>query len=244
MGPLTLTKQQHQYLFVVIDNFSKYVWIKPLRKATASHVVKFIEEEIFLKFGVCESITCDNGVQFISKELKKLMDEYHVKISFTPLYHPQANPCEIANKSIANAIRSFVAQEENQRTWDTKITSITCALNGHTHTSTNMSPYFAIYGRDIILNGQNYTRIIDINTHLQNAMTTEKFYVIQQAIREQLLKAYEKSSKNMNKKAGHRSFDINGNIYLKNVKLSNAGERYCKKTGTEIYSSKNHKMLR
>lgn len=243
VGPMTTTKQQNQYLFVVIDNFSKYLFVKPLRKATAGHVVKFIEEEIFLKFGVCESIICDNGVQFISKELQKLMNEYNAKLSSTPFYHPQANPCEIANKSIVNAIRSFVAQENNQRTWDVKLPAIVCALNGHTHSSTNMSPHFALFGREIMLNGENYSRIADVNSNQGEGMSQDKFHVIREEIREHLLKAHEKSTKNMDKKAGNRSFDIHGDIYLKNVKLSNAGDRYCKKLGLKYIPVKIEKRL-
>lgn len=173
---------------------------------------------------------CDNGVQFISKEIKKFMDEYGVQINFTPLYHPQANPCEIANKSIANALRSYVAQEENQRTWDNQIMAIACALNGHIHTSTKMSPHFSIFGRDMILNGKEYKYIIDANS-TEEPMSVEKFNAIRQSIRECLLKAYETSTKNMNQKASGRKFDVNGDIYLKNTKLSNAGDRYCKKLG-------------
>lgn len=213
-----------------------------MRTATAKNVIKFIEDDIFLKYGVCESLICDNGVQFISKELNKIMNEYNVNVSYTPLYHPQANPCEIANKSIGNALRSFVAQSENQRTWDTQIAAITCALNSHVHSSTNVSPYFALYGHDMILDGKEYVNLVDANESYQT-MSIHKFSAIRQFIRESLLKSYEKSVKIMNAKAGSRKFDINGDIYLKNLKLSNAGDRYCKKLGPKYIPVKIVKSL-
>lgn len=80
------------------------------------------------------------------------------------------------------------------------------------------------------MSGKEYTQIIDVNESNEN-MSTDKFHAIRHSIREHLLKAYEKSTKNMNKKAGQRKFDENGDICLKNTKLSNAGERYCKKLG-------------
>lgn len=230
IGPLPMTKQQNQYLFVVVDNFSKYVWIKPLRTATAKNIIHFIEEEIFLKFGVCESMICDNGVQFISKDLGILMNKYKAKLIFTPLYHPQANPCEIVNKSIGNALRSYCAQSENQRTWDVGIAAIACALNTHVHTSTKMAPYFAIFGHNMIVDGKKYEQVVDANSP-NNLMSPDKFQAIRQSIREHLQNSYERSVKNMNKRASTRKFDVNGDIYLKNVKLSNAGERYSKKLG-------------
>lgn len=133
VGPMTMSTKQNQYLLVAIDNFTKFVCLKPMRNAKASNVCKFLEDEIFLKYGVCEKLICDNGVQFASKELSKLMEKYRSKLNFTPFYYPQANPCEIANKSIVNAIRTYVAQQSTQRTWDAELASITCALNCHTH---------------------------------------------------------------------------------------------------------------
>lgn len=93
IGPLTMSKKQNQYLFVVIDMFTKFVWIKPLRTAKADHIIRFVEEEIFLKYGVCETFICDNGAQFVAKEFKKFMESYGTIISYTPYYYPKANPC-------------------------------------------------------------------------------------------------------------------------------------------------------
>lgn len=64
---------------------------------------------------------------------------------------------------------------------------------------------------------------------LEKTMTIDKFYAIREEIREHLLKAFEKSSRTLSKKAGNRSFDVNGDIYVKNVKLSKASEKYQKK---------------
>lgn len=232
IGPMTMSKKQNQYMFVVIDNFSKFVCLKPMRTAKAENVTKFLEEEVFLKYGVCERMICDNGVQFASKELKSLMNKYHSQLAFTPLYFPQANPCEIANKTIVNAIRSFVITKENQRDWDANIAAIACAINCHVHTSTSMSPYFTLYGHDMILNGKDYSRIVEVNEpHGDNV--SEKFQAIRESIREHLFKSFQNIMKQNNKKAGTRLIDMSKDTYLKNMKLSNAGERYSKKLGAK-----------
>lgn len=54
IGPVTTSKKQNQYILVVIDNFSKFICLKPMRAAKAIHVTQFLEDEVFLKYGVCE----------------------------------------------------------------------------------------------------------------------------------------------------------------------------------------------
>ena len=51
------------YILVIIDDFSKFVVTKALKKKTASVVIKSIYEEFILKFGVCKNlcIISDNG---------------------------------------------------------------------------------------------------------------------------------------------------------------------------------------
>lgn len=229
VGPVTMSKKQNQYLFVVVDTFTKYVWIRPLRTAKSEHIIKFIEEEIFSKFGVCERFICDNGAQFISKIFKEFMQKYGVNICFTPFYYPQANPCERSNKTIMNAIRAYVTSQPDQRTWDEEIVLITCALNNHIHTATEMSPHFAIFGRDMILNGKEYAQIVDPNISHDPSTHEERIRVVHNLIGEHLYKAHERIVKTHNVGAGTREIDLAKDTYLKNMKQSNAGERYSKK---------------
>lgn len=257
IGPMIMSKKQNQYIFVVVDNFTKFVCLKPMRVAKAEHVTNFLENEVFLKYGVCENLICDNGVQFASKELNNLMQKYQSNLKFTPFYFPQANPCEIANKSIVNAIRSYVTQHQDQRVWDAEISAIVCALNCHIHTTTNMSPFYALYGHEMILNGGEYAQIVDVNDK-SNEDLTEKHTTIRNSIREHLYRAYREIEKTINKRAGDRIIDMKKETYLKNMKQSNAGERYSKKLGlkyipvnivkkvgenTFIVSDKNGKIL-
>lgn len=227
VGPLTMSKQRNAYLFVVVDTFSKYLFIKAIKKANSATIIKIIEEQIFFKVGVCERFICDNGVQFISKEFKKFMNHFGVELCFTPFYYPQANPCEIANKSIMNAIRAMVAQHTDQRGWDNHITEITCALNTTVHTSTQLSPFNVIFGHSMVLNGRDYIKFIDKNE--DEFPIDEKRQAIREFVKEQLLRAFERIKNVHNNRAGTRSIDLSKDTFLRNQKLSNAAEHYSKK---------------
>lgn len=70
VGPLPKTSHGHQFIFVVSDCFSKFALFFPMRKATATAIVKHLEDSVFLQFGVPEVLITDNGVQ-----LRSLFDE-------------------------------------------------------------------------------------------------------------------------------------------------------------------------
>lgn len=80
-----MSKKQNQYLFVVIDMFTIFVWIKPLRTANTDHNIKFIEEEIFLKYGVYQSFICDK-VHNLSRKISRNLWN-HMESKFVILHN-------------------------------------------------------------------------------------------------------------------------------------------------------------
>jgi hypothetical protein len=52
LGSFPRSSKGHSHLLVAVDWFSKYVPLFPLRKASATNVIRFIEDNVFLVFGV------------------------------------------------------------------------------------------------------------------------------------------------------------------------------------------------
>jgi hypothetical protein len=52
LGSFPRSSKGHTHLLVAVDWFSKYVLLFPLRKASATNVIRFIEDNVFLVFGV------------------------------------------------------------------------------------------------------------------------------------------------------------------------------------------------
>ncbi|KAK9739006.1 Integrase core domain [Popillia japonica] len=120
LGPYPRSQNGNQYLLVVVDWFTKYCLVHPLAKATSKAITKFLENQVFLVYGVPQIFVCDNGPQFRSSEFQNLMKEYKVqKVWYNARYHPQINATERQNRVIVTAIRSYVGQ--NHRTWDKSI---------------------------------------------------------------------------------------------------------------------------
>lgn len=88
IGPLPRSRSGHCHILVVVDALTKFVHLHPVRTATSKAVIKFLEDRIFLTFGVPEILISDNGSQFISDEFKRFLKEYCVKQWATAIYHP------------------------------------------------------------------------------------------------------------------------------------------------------------
>lgn len=104
---------------------------------------------------------------------------------------------------------------------------IACALSDTVHTSTGITPFMAVYGFNMIFNGNDYVLQVDKNG--EELPSSDKRYAIRQYVRDQLLKAFERTTKIHNRWVGSRIIDFAKDTYLKNQKQSNAAERYSRK---------------
>lgn len=91
MGPFLMGSQGYKYLFVVVDYFAKWEEAKALRSITEDSVIQFMLRSIVYRFGVPLQVISNNGTQFTDKKLRKLCEDNGIKLSFVPVYHPQAN---------------------------------------------------------------------------------------------------------------------------------------------------------
>jgi len=129
MGPFTKS-HPHRYtdVLVVIDSFSKWVEIHPLREATAKNIAKILETEIFCRFGMPLTIVSDNGSQFRSGLIKCLCKQWNIRHSFASVYHPQTNLTERANRIIKPMIRSYIEGIKHNQ-WVNYLSMFKLAIN-------------------------------------------------------------------------------------------------------------------
>jgi len=144
-------------LLVLIDRFSKWTELVPLRSATAESLKKAFKERIIARYGVPKIVITDNEVQFFSKIFKSFLAEMGTKQQFTAPYTPQENPTERANRTVKTMIAQFAWQ--NQRNWDEKCwPEIMLAVNTSVSESTDYTPSFINQGREPRLPSALYDR--------------------------------------------------------------------------------------
>ncbi|XP_043062763.1 uncharacterized protein K02A2.6-like [Drosophila yakuba] len=99
VGPLPRSKHGNSMRLVLVDRFSKWTEIVPLRRATTETLRKAVRERIVARYGVPKIMITDNGVQFTSRAFKRFLEELGVKQQLTAPYTPQENPTERANRT-------------------------------------------------------------------------------------------------------------------------------------------------
>lgn len=213
------------YLLVVVDCFSKFVCMKPLRTATSKNTIRFLEDSVFLVYSIPEVLISDNGKQLVSKDFKSFLAGYNIKQWLTSYYHPQANPAEATNKTIGNAVRSYV--KDQHRNWDTLIPKITCALNNSFHTATKFTPYFINFGQHMLLDGRDYVHKRTGESDPDGR--ANRLARIREQVQINLTAAYERSKKYYDRKISLVEFEPGEIVWKRNFVLSNADKGFCQK---------------
>ncbi|CAL8175153.1 unnamed protein product [Prunus armeniaca] len=85
------SSQQHCFIIVATDYFTKWVEAKPIKSTTSQEIITFIEEQIIQRFGIPESITTDKGSSFISREMLDIAEAFKFKLLQSTPYYAQAN---------------------------------------------------------------------------------------------------------------------------------------------------------
>lgn len=224
LGHFPLTKLRNRFILVVVDVFSKFCLLKPVPNADSKSTIKFLENDVFLLFGVPKKIIADNGSAFISKEFKKFCDQYQVSIDYNAAYHPQHNPAERINRVVLSSIRSYL--DSDHRDWDLYVPKIACALRTAEHESTGFTPYKINFGKSMETDGKRLPLVVndDNNNVVEDKII--KLNNIREKVQLNLKNAYQKYSRNYNLRTKPIEF-LPGEIVLrKNFALSNAGARF------------------
>lgn len=137
-GPLPKSVGGVQYIFVVMDAFSKYVNVYPVKKATTRISLKKILESYIPKMGKPKRILADNGTQFTAQRWKQTLEGIGIKICYSSVRHPQSNPTERIMKELGRLFRAMCSQQHTK--WAKCIPTIQELLNVTTHFSTGYTP--------------------------------------------------------------------------------------------------------
>ena len=127
-----------QCLLMVIDVFSKYGWIKPLKDKKTESVSKAFNEIFKMSKRKPQMLWTDKGSEFISKHYKEFLNKSRIK-----LYHTEneekSSVVERWNRTMKNRMWKMFTANNNTVYWD-KIDKLVDDYNNTKHSSVKKTP--------------------------------------------------------------------------------------------------------
>lgn len=146
MGPFPVTSRQKRFLLVIVDYFTRWVEMFPMRTTTSEDISKILIDEVFARYGLPRYILSDNGPQFVSNVFDEFCQSFGIKRKFTANYHPQSNMTERVNRTLKPMISIFA--QRSPHSWDKEIQQLAWAIRTSINETTGETPAFLMFGRD------------------------------------------------------------------------------------------------
>ena len=146
-GPHPTSARGNVYILTLIDHFTKWIEIFPMRNQEAATVAKLLVDRVFCVYGLPMQILTDQGRNFESDLFREICRFLSVDKIRTTAYKPSTNGnIERFHATLNSMLAKMVS--ENQRDWDDKLSAVAFAYRNSAQESTGFSPYYLMYGRE------------------------------------------------------------------------------------------------
>ena len=156
-GPLPQTSNDNRYIVSMIDKFSRFCMLVPVRDIRTLTVVQAFQKWLDL-FGAPEHLLSDNGSQFTSDIFRCFTQQTNTQQHFSTPYYPEGNgQIERLHRWLKERLSlisidgglNFIDGDDD---WDEYIGAIQHAYNSTPNTMTKYSPNKIIFGDDLQYN--------------------------------------------------------------------------------------------
>ncbi len=83
--------QGSKYLLVMVDMFSRYVVLAPIKDKTAQNVAHALITKLICEYSAPRVLLSDNGAEFRNRLLQEICNQFGINHTFTVAYHPASN---------------------------------------------------------------------------------------------------------------------------------------------------------
>ena len=170
VGPLPSSYSGKQYIFTMIDRFSRFMEAVPLREITAQACANAFYSFWVSRYGLPDTIVSDKGTQFESVLFNDMLLRLGIERRATTAYHPQANGLiERAHATLKNALRCISTTLFD---WEKSLPSALLAMRTAIN-DRGVSPSLVVYGEQITVPGKLFYQRVSYNEQCQTAFVEE-----------------------------------------------------------------------
>jgi len=90
----------HKWISVATDYFTKWIETIPTKNANHQVIIKFLNENIFTRFGCPTKLVTDNAIAFKAEELVDMCESMGIQLVHSTSYYPQGNALAESSKNL------------------------------------------------------------------------------------------------------------------------------------------------
>jgi len=205
----------NQYVLIITDRLSKYVFARALPSETATDVAEMLFEDIILKHGAIRCLQSDQGTHFKNELLNAITKLTRCKQIFSIPYHPMSNgQTERFNSTFCDQLKKFCSDNIND--WDIYLQSIIWAYNSGVHATTKFVPYELAFNRRLVSPFEPPTStIIMAKPHDYWELANQFKQVAIRTARTNILHAQKLSKQRYDKGRANPQYDVGDMVWVK-----------------------------
>lgn len=154
VGPLP-SVNGFQYLFTIVDRFTRYPEAVPIPDATAVSCARALLDWVS-RFGLCLCVTSDRGRQFVSDLWKEFWSLLGVQLTTTCAYMPQQNG--LVERMHRQLKASLAAALMDKSDWLIALPIVLMGLRSALKPDIGSSPAEMVFGKKMRLPGQFFSQ--------------------------------------------------------------------------------------
>ena len=107
VGGLPMLRKQHDYLYVVVDRFSKMCILMPCKKTiTIEETTEIYYQHVWFHYGFPTAIISDRDSRFIGNFFSNIWSMMDTKLKKSIAFHPQTDgQTEVVNITVVHLLR-------------------------------------------------------------------------------------------------------------------------------------------
>lgn len=147
IGPLPPTKKDHEYIFIIVDNFTKFIWLYSTPRIGVTKVINSLKKQS-VHFGNPRIIISDEATAFMASDFREYCRTEGILHIWDTAGIPWSNDqVERLRRTLIPLIRRLSREEPHE--WCKHLKTAQKYLNATPTRSTNIAPFQLMFGTRI-----------------------------------------------------------------------------------------------